>query len=166
MQIDRLKVKIEKYNWGPLLIVSADHSWSAIFHPKNIETLLKLTYAQEMFFVDEQGEHWRVTKNGLSENRYVIKGTQYVGKFTLTPDEVTELKNTSSLEESEEKDKEFKTYTITAKDPEGNLRDLLEYIKSLGNTGHSFEIVVDPNKDDEKKFYWDGDGSDSIKNIK
>lgn len=47
-----------------------------------------------------------------------------------------------------------------------NLSDLLNYIKDLGNKGHSFSIVVDPDcKDYTKKFGWDGDGVDHIKKI-
>lgn len=43
---------------------------------------------------------------------------------------------------------------------------MLEYIATNGNTGHSFEIVVDPDlKENRKIFGWDGDGSDMIKSI-
>lgn len=46
------------------------------------------------------------------------------------------------------------------------LIELLNYIKELGNIGHSFTVVVDPgNTDHEKKFEWDGDGADHISNI-
>jgi len=47
------------------------------------------------------------------------------------------------------------------------LQALIEYIKSNGNTGHSFSIIVDPDdKDANESFGWDGDGSDSIGDIK
>lgn len=59
-----------------------------------------------------------------------------------------------------------KIITIECRDGNNTLEDLLNYIKGLGNTGHSFSIVVDPKSDAEKKFHWDGDGSDSIKSIK
>jgi len=60
-----------------------------------------------------------------------------------------------------------KTITITAYDQDGELEDLLNYIKSTGNIGHSFDIVVDPDtKDYTKRFGWDGDGGDSIRTIK
>ena len=40
------------------------------------------------------------------------------------------------------------------------LVELLSYIKQLGNAGHSFKIVVDPDSDDTKKeFDWDGVGA-------
>ena len=61
--------------------------------------------------------------------------------------------------------KEFKTITITCRDHENSLENLLQHIRSIGNTGHSFSIVVDPEGDDTEKHYWDGDGSDYIKNI-
>lgn len=58
-------------------------------------------------------------------------------------------------------------YTITCNDPDKRLKSLLDYIQKTGNIGHSFDIVVDPdNKETTKKFGWDGDGADSIKDIK
>lgn len=58
-------------------------------------------------------------------------------------------------------------YIIECVDKEGNLKNLLEYIKKIGNKGHSFGIDVD--KDDpyyKSHFSWDGDGSDYIESIK
>ena len=44
---------------------------------------------------------------------------------------------------------------------------MLNYIKSLGNVGHTFSIVVDPDsKEGKKTFEWDGDGNDKIYYIK
>lgn len=49
---------------------------------------------------------------------------------------------------------------------ESGLIDLIEYIAGIGNSGHSFEIVVDPeNSDTKKNFYFDGDGSDYIDEV-
>lgn len=63
--------------------------------------------------------------------------------------------------------KNFKTITISCRDLDNSLEDLLNYIKLNGNTGHSFTIVVDPHsKENKKEFEWDGDGSDYIKDIK
>lgn len=62
--------------------------------------------------------------------------------------------------------KNIKIITITCRDGDNTLEKLLNYIKSSGNTGHSFSIIVDPKSEGEQKFYWDGDGSDSIKSIK
>ena len=60
-----------------------------------------------------------------------------------------------------------KVITIQCRDNDNTLEDLLNYIKSNGNTGHSFSIVVDPDdKERRKEFGWDGDGSDSIRDIK
>lgn len=58
-------------------------------------------------------------------------------------------------------------YKVTARDPEKNLKELIEYIGKNGNTGHSFEIVVDPDggKENRKVFYWDGDGSDYVHKV-
>ncbi len=58
-----------------------------------------------------------------------------------------------------------KTITIICRDGDDTLEKLLNYIKISGNVGHSFDIIVDPKSEGEKKFYWDGDGSDSIKSI-
>ena len=60
-----------------------------------------------------------------------------------------------------------KIITIECNDYDNELENLLNYIKSNGNTGHSFDIIVDPDdKERRKVFNWDGDGSDSIRNIK
>ena len=57
--------------------------------------------------------------------------------------------------------------TVECHDNDGKLKKLIEYIKEIGNTGHSFKIVVDPeNKDTTKEFGWDGDGSDKIESVK
>lgn len=58
------------------------------------------------------------------------------------------------------------TYQIECTDGEGSLKRLIEYIGENGNDGHSFEIVVDPGTENEKKFGWDGDGRDYIKSVK
>lgn len=54
-------------------------------------------------------------------------------------------------------------YLVECKDSEHCLRDLINYIAENGNGGHSFDIVVDSgDKEREKHFFWDGDGSDRI----
>lgn len=56
---------------------------------------------------------------------------------------------------------------IEANDGDGKLSALLNYIKHVGNIGHSFSIVVDPgDREHEKRFSWDGDGSDHINEIR
>ena len=56
---------------------------------------------------------------------------------------------------------------VECNDTEGSLVRLLTYIMRTGNIGHSFDIVVDPdNKEHKMSFGWDGDGSDSIRNIR
>lgn len=75
-------------------------------------------------------------------------------------------KKKSFKEWVKDKQPQFKTITITCRDNEDSLVDLLKHIQSAGNVGHSFSIVVDPEGDGTKKHYWDGDGSDYIKDIK
>lgn len=58
-------------------------------------------------------------------------------------------------------------YIIECVDKGGNLKNLLEYIKKIGNKGHSFGIDVDKDNSDYKSYFsWDGDGSDYIESIK
>jgi hypothetical protein len=60
-----------------------------------------------------------------------------------------------------------KVITVTCRDTENSLEELLKYIQQNGNGGHSFSIIVDPegDKDQKKTFGWDGDGSDRIFDI-
>jgi hypothetical protein len=66
------------------------------------------------------------------------------------------------------------TIELSVSDREGELKDLLHAIKDISNSGHSFEVWVDPKKDndinsnhkDGPRFYIDGDGSDKIFDIK
>jgi len=49
-----------------------------------------------------------------------------------------------------------------------NLVKILDCIKGVGNVGHSFSVVVDPDEKEklsERTFGWDGDGSDYIDSI-
>lgn len=75
----------------------------------------------------------------------------------------SESKDKSVLDESYNTPK---TYVIKCVDGSNSLLELLKYIKANGNGGHSFKIVVDPNnKEEEKIFFWDGDGPDRITEI-
>lgn len=59
-------------------------------------------------------------------------------------------------------------YEIRCRDGEGTLKEIIECIKAVGNTGHSFDVIVDPEEKEglsERKFMWDGDGSDYIESI-
>ena len=61
---------------------------------------------------------------------------------------------------------ENKYYLVKCKDGEHELRKLIDYIGKNGNGGHSFDIVVDPgSKDNERHFFWDGDGPDRIDSV-
>lgn len=59
----------------------------------------------------------------------------------------------------------MKVITITCRDQDNSLEDLLNHIQGAGNVGHSFPIIVDEGSE-AKTFGWDGDGSDYIKKIK
>lgn len=57
-------------------------------------------------------------------------------------------------------------YFVFCKDSEGTLRRLIEAIGKHGNGGHSYDIVIDPDRKEEKEtFFWDGDGSDRVNEI-
>lgn len=61
----------------------------------------------------------------------------------------------------------IKKIEIEYRDGGGRLEELIYYIKKIGNIGHSFDIIVDPDNSDYKMTYeWDGDGSDRINSIK
>ena len=61
----------------------------------------------------------------------------------------------------------IKTISIKVTDDENSLEDLIEYIKKVANIGHTFNVTVDPgNKDYEKSFEIDGDGTFYIDDIK
>lgn len=63
-------------------------------------------------------------------------------------------------------DRKEKTIVIKCFDEDDELSSLIDYIKGIGNIGHSFEIIVDPDTSDyRKKFDWDGDGGDRINDI-
>ena len=64
-------------------------------------------------------------------------------------------------------DKKEGRMVIDVKDSEGQLKELIDYIKDVANAGHTFDVVVDPgNEDWEKGFEIDGDGAFSIKEVK
>ncbi|MFW6047483.1 MAG: hypothetical protein ACOCP4_06850 [Candidatus Woesearchaeota archaeon] len=52
-----------------------------------------------------------------------------------------------------EEEQEFKEIELKVRDREGTLEELLNYIKDIGNIGHSFEIVVDPDNSEYKKTF-------------
>ena len=57
-------------------------------------------------------------------------------------------------------------YFVFCRDQDGTLRRLIEAIGKHGNGGHSYDIVIDPDRKEEKEtFFWDGDGSDYINSI-
>lgn len=73
------------------------------------------------------------------------------------------LENLNIIKESKT-EKEIK---VNVNDSEGELKELLDYIKDVSDAGHTFDVVVDPgNEDWEKSFEIDGDGAFSIKDIK
>lgn len=54
-------------------------------------------------------------------------------------------------------------YIIYCNDSEKSILKLLDYIKKTAETGHSFDVVVDPSTAEIRKaFPIDGDGADRI----
>ena len=87
----------------------------------------------------------------------------YVRNFMRKLEETNESVNEGLSDEN------CNQYLVICRDPESSLKTLIEYIGTNGNTGHSFSIVVDPDMTEEegkKTFYWDGDGSDYIKEVR
>lgn len=58
------------------------------------------------------------------------------------------------------------TITVTLRDPERSLVKFLEALRSCANPGHSFPVVMDPDDPDTETFFFDGDGSFFIDEIK
>jgi hypothetical protein len=62
---------------------------------------------------------------------------------------------------------EFDTVEVEFRDPDNSFIEMIQYIGSTANVGHSFEVVVDPDDSDTRKsFGIDGDGSFYLKSIK
>lgn len=74
----------------------------------------------------------------------------------------------SRLSESNNKTYEnCKTITLTTRDLDNNLEELLNTIKSYSTVGHTFTVVIDPDDEEyRKQFYIDGDGCDQLYEIK
>lgn len=113
----------------------------------------------------------RIKKEGDEFVVYPKKGGKRLGTHStkkkalkqLAAIEISKAKYNEALINS---DDSYDIYEIKCKDIEGQLKSLIEYIKENGNTGHGFSIIVDPKDENEKEFYWDGDGGDMIKEIK
>lgn len=55
---------------------------------------------------------------------------------------------------------------IDVRDSEGQLKELVNYIKDVASAGHTFDVVVDPgNENWEKAFEIDGDGAFRINEV-
>lgn len=67
---------------------------------------------------------------------------------------------------SQSESNKMPSITVETSNPE-KLTKILDMIKTTGNVGHSFSIVIDPDdqNSDKRTFGWDGDGSDRIGNI-
>jgi len=61
---------------------------------------------------------------------------------------------------------EFAKVEILVKGDEGQMAKMLEHIRQTAVVGHSFDIIVDPDSDERRRFYADGDGSFFIKHVK
>lgn len=65
--------------------------------------------------------------------------------------------------------KDMHIYEVICRDPDGTMKKIIECIGDCGNTGHSFTVVVDPDEPEglgQRKFGWDGDGSDYLHSVK
>lgn len=58
-----------------------------------------------------------------------------------------------------------KTITMQVNDPDNNIESMLEYIGGMAKSGHSFQVLVDPQNKGEQSFYVDGDGPDHIEKM-
>lgn len=58
------------------------------------------------------------------------------------------------------------TVTLEIMDCDHQIIDLLNHIKEVSSSGHSFNVVTDPDTEDEQSFFIDGDGACQITNIK
>lgn len=61
-------------------------------------------------------------------------------------------------------DKDEKHIVLTVCDSEGSIEKMLQEISSVLQSGHSFNVVIDPG-DYNKSFFLDGDGCDKIYDI-
>lgn len=76
-----LDVDLQKHEWGNLLVVSKGDSWSAIFHPDQLERTQSLKSGETYRFVDEQHEFWKV--DCIDEGTYLITNEYYTSKNGL-----------------------------------------------------------------------------------
>jgi|SRR5208283_4553685 len=60
---------------------------------------------------------------------------------------------------------DMKTMTITYRDSDDALFTIVDGLKTLGNIGHTFSVILDPGESRELKCEWDGDGRCFIKDI-
>ena len=83
------------------------------------------------------------------------------------PPELGERVDAQHLRE-EHKHRTMSTHRVTimcSGEAGQRLKDLAEYIAETANVGHSFKVVVDPGEEAEKRFGFDGDGSDHIQSV-
>lgn len=73
-----------------------------------------------------------------------------------------------AIDKKEKKNLSNKIITFEVRsDYDGDIENLINTIKDNSASGHSFEVVVDPNNPDyEKRFHIDGDGGTTIMNVK
>lgn len=144
---------------------------------------VRLMYAHYATFKDTSGKGIKFTfdeiKDNLKKAMIEIKKRIMANEmnYTFNPQKMTDNsrelyfivkkllpKKMQGIGEVE-KYSERKKIVIECLDYDNNLERLINYIKEIGNVGHSFNIIVDPNSSDEKHFGWDGDGTDYIKKI-
>lgn len=94
-------------------------------------------------------------------------------KVKLSSDELNDIKSHGTIklidllpESSNRQKKVKKKITLIVSDYGGELEKILNYLKSTGNAGHSHSIIMDADEKNSEKYFWDGDGSDKIYDMK
>jgi len=65
-----------------------------------------------------------------------------------------------------EDNNDLRKIEILLRDPDDRLINLINHISKSSAPGHSFDVIVDPESSEEKRFGIDGDGCFYIKNLK
>lgn len=75
-------------------------------------------------------------------------------------------KQESAVAMDKQNDSGERIYVISCRDGDSHILNLIQDVKKSSDGGHSFDVVVDPDKDEKgNKHFVDGDGSDQIHSI-
>lgn len=123
----------------------------------------KITYDEIVSEYDKRVSELVKGKFSQTEFQKLVGEIEVLGELKLHYEKV----NGKAVNEGLAEEDEY-IYEIKCRDGEGTLKEILECIKACGNIGHTFDVVVDPDKEEglsERKFNWDGDGADYISEI-